>query len=133
MRFTEHELTAAVTGVAKQMLAARSKDVRRGRVEVQAAWEALSRYERFQLLDSIGTQILGAMVALPDVRVEPGQRPTYTDAEIIAAVEERLGEDSGGRLRRKATVAARAALLKSALQHVPPRQDPDVLEVPDSL
>ena len=50
-----------------------------------------------------------------------------------AAVEETLGEDVGGRVRRKVVVAARVALLRAALAGLPPRSDPDTLEVPDSL
>ncbi len=38
-----------------------------------------------------------------------------------------------GRLRRKVVVAARVALVRTALEHVPPRTDPDALIVPDHL
>ena len=34
MRFTEHELSAAVTGVAKAVMASQDKDVRKGRRDV---------------------------------------------------------------------------------------------------
>jgi hypothetical protein len=71
-------------------------------------------------------------VALPDVEVALGERPAFTDAQITAVVEERLG-DEGGKLRRKAVVAARVALVKLALESLPPRQDPDALIVPDQL
>ncbi len=132
MRFTEHELTVALTETAKQLLAVKSKDVRKGRADIDQVWDSLDRYQRFRMLDGIGTKILPAMVALPDVVVEPGTRPTYTDEEIVAAVEDRLGDD-GGRLRRRAEVAARVALLRVALEHLPPRRDPDALIVPDHL
>ena len=132
MRFSEHELTAAVQGAAKSVLAAQRKDVRRGKVEVDEAWDAMDRFQRFKLLDAIGGQVLPALVALPDVEVEPGTRPTFTDAQITAAVEERLG-DAGGRMRRKVVVATRVALVKTALASVPPRSDPDALTVPDHL
>ncbi len=56
---------------------------------------------------------------------------TMTDAEITAAVEERLAGERG--LRRKALLAARVALVKLALECLPPRQDPDALIVPDHL
>ena len=49
------------------------------------------------------------LVALPDVEVEPGTTPTFTDAQVVAAVEEQLG-DEGGKLRRKVTVAGQVAL-----------------------
>jgi hypothetical protein len=132
MRFTEHELTAALTGAAKSVLAAQDKDVRKGRRDVDQVWESLGRFQRFQLLDGLGDQLLPVLVALPDVEVEPGTRPSFTEAQITAAVEERLG-DEGGRLRRAVLLKARVALVQVALAHVPPRQDPDALTVPDHL
>jgi hypothetical protein len=57
MRFTEHELTAALTGAAKSLLASR-KEVRKSGVDIDTAWEAMGRYERFQMLDALGGQIL---------------------------------------------------------------------------
>ena len=132
MRFTEHELTAALTGAAKTVLAAQDKDVRKGRLDADAAWERLDRYQRFQLLDGLGDQLLPVLVALPDVEVEPGTRPSFTDEQVTAAVEERMGGDVG-RVKRAVLVKARVALVQLALSHVPPRQDPDALIVPDHL
>src|SRR6478736_268473 len=109
MRFTEHELTAALTGAAKGVLAAQDKDVRKGRRTPDEAWDALGRYQRFQLLDNLGDQLLPVLVALPDVEVEAGTRPTFTDEQVTATVEERLGEE-GGRIRR-AVLTARVALV----------------------
>src|SRR3712207_5156105 len=99
MRFTEHELTAALTGTAKSVLAAQRKDIRKGRMDVDAAWEGLDRYQRFKLLDSLGTQVLPVLVALPEVEVEPGTRPEFTDAQVLEVVGQ-LTEDAGGRVRR---------------------------------
>lgn len=130
MRFTEHELTAALTGAAKSVLATQDKSVRKGRRTADEAWAALTAYQRFQLLDGLGTQLLPALVSLPDVAVEPGTRPTFTEAEVTAAVEERL---EGRGVRRAVLVRARVALVQLALQHVPPRSDPDALTVPDHL
>ena len=92
----------------------------------------MSRYQRFQLLDSLGTQVLPVMVALPDVDVQPGTRPAFTDQQVSAAVEGLVGEDLG-RLRRQVVVKARVALVRAALANVPPRSDPDALIVPDHL
>lgn len=131
MRFTEHELTAAVTGAAKTLMAAQSKDVRKGRRSVDEAWEALSRYERYQLMSGVGDQLLPVLISLPDVEVEAGTRPTFTEEQIVAAVEERLGDERG--IRRKALLKARTALVQVALSFVPPRSDPDALTVPDHL
>jgi len=76
--------------------------------------------------------VLPVLVALPDVEVEPGTRPTFTTAQVTATVEERVGDDLG-KLRRAVTVKARVALVQIALSHVPPRRDPDALTVPDHL
>ncbi|MDN4173370.1 hypothetical protein QWY28_10480 [Nocardioides sp. SOB77] len=132
MRFTEHELTAALTGAAKTVFAAQDKDVRRGRRDVDEAWQALTTLQRFRLLDALGDQVLPVLVGLPDVDVEPGTRPAYTDEEVTRVVEERLG-DSVGRVRRALLVKGRVALVQAALAAVPPRQDPDALIVPDHL
>lgn len=132
MRFTEHELTAALTGAAKTVLAAQSKDVRKGKADIDTLWNEMDRFQRFKVLDSLGDQLLPVLVALPDVEVEAGTRPTFTDEQIIETVEARLG-DEGGRLKRKVVLAARVALVRTALEHVPPRSDPDGLIVPDHL
>ena len=131
MRFTEHELTAALNGAAKSVLAAQDKSVRKGKRSVDEAWGARAPFARFTLLDGLGDQLLPVLVALPDVEVEPGTRPSFTDAQITAAVEEQVGAGKG--VRRAVLVKARTALVKIALAHVPPRQDPDALIVPDHL
>lgn len=125
-------MTAALHGAAKTVLAAQRKDIRKGKVDIDDAWEELGRFERFKLLDSLGDQVLPVLLALPDVEVEPGERPAFSDAQITAAVEERLGEGQG-RMRRKVTVVARVSLVKAALGHIPPRARPDTLDVPDHL
>ena len=131
MRFTERELTVALEGAAKAVLAVQDKTVRKGRRTADEAWDALTRYQRFQLLDGLGDQLLPVLVSLPDVEVEAGTRPTFTDAQITAAVEERLGDERG--MKRKVLLKARVALVQVALSHLPPRQDPDALIVPDHL
>jgi hypothetical protein len=132
MRFTEHELTAALTGAAKTVLAAQHKDVRKGKVDIDTVWNELDRFQRYKILDSLGDQLLPVLVGLPDVEVEPGTRPTFTDEQITETVAARLG-DEGGRMKRKVALAARVALVRVALEHVPPRSDPDALTVPDHL
>ena len=132
MRFTEHELTAALTGTAKEIMATRRKDVRRGQSDIDDVWDEMDRYQRFQLLDQLGDQILLALVALPDVEVAYGERATYTDREVRDTVEATVGDDLG-RLRRALIVKTRTALVQAALSHVPPRRDPDTFTVPDSL
>jgi hypothetical protein len=131
VRFTERELTVALEGVAKSVLAAQDKTVRKGRRTADDAWAELSKFQRFQLLDGLGGQVLPVLVGLPDVDVAIGTRPTFTDAQVREAVEERLGDVRG--IKRKVMLEARVALVRVALQQVPPRQDPDALIVPDHL
>jgi hypothetical protein len=133
MRFTEHELTVALTAAAKPVAAARGRGLRKSRQDPDEVWNGLSGYERYQVLDALGGQLLPALVALPDIEVATGTRPTFTDAQVLAAVEETIGEVPGGRVRRKVVVTARVALVKAALAGLPPRSDPDALQVPDSL
>ena len=130
MRFTEHELTAALTGAAKVILTTQRKDVRRGRADIDTVWQEMDRHQRFQLLDQLGAQILPVLVALPDIQVAAGTRPTYTDREVRERVEG-LVADGPGKLRRAVIVKARTALVQSALSHVPPRSDPDALTMTD--
>lgn len=113
-------MTTALTGTAKRLLAVQRKDVRKGRTDVDTAWGEMDQYQRFKILDALGDQLLPVLVALPDIEVAPGTRPTFTNQQITAAVEQCLGE-AGGRLRRKAAVSARVALVRMALQQLPPR------------
>jgi hypothetical protein len=129
MRFTEHELTAALTGAAKSVVASRRK-FRKGGVDVDTAWDDMDRYQRFQLLDALGSQILPVLVALPDVEVEPGTRPSYSTRQVTETVTGLVGDDIG-KLRRAVVIKARTALVQTALAHVPPRLDPDALITPD--
>lgn len=128
MRFTEHELTVAVTAAAKTVAASG----RRRREDADAVWESMGRYERYQVMEAVGSQVLPVLIALPDVAVEPGAKPMFSDAQVLAAVEQTLGEGKG-RIRRKVQAASVAVLVKTALAQLPPRQDPDALIVPDHL
>jgi hypothetical protein len=130
MRFTEHELTAALTGAAKVVLATQRKDIRRGRADIDTVWDEMDRYQRFQILDQLGSQILPVLVALPDVPVAAGTRPTFTDGQVREAVEAHL-EEGPGKLKRAVIVKARTALVQAALAQLPPRLDPDALTTPD--
>ena len=125
MRFTENEMTQAMAGAAKSVLAAR-RDVRKGRRDVDELWETMDRQQRYQLLSSLGGQVLPVLVALPDVDVTPGTRPTYTDRQVLATVEE-VADDDLGRVRRAVALRVRVALVQAALAAVPPRLDPDAL------
>ncbi len=129
MRFTEHELTAALTGAAKSVLATR-KRLRKNSADIDAVWDGLDRYERFKLLDALGGQILPVLVALPDVVVAPGTRPSYSTSQLSETIASQVGDDLG-RLRRAVVIKARTALVQTALANVPPRLDPDALVTPE--
>ena len=123
-------MTRAMEAAAKSVLALRRANRRR---DVEVVWAEMTRYQRYEVLDSLGDQVLPVLVALPDVEVAAGTRPTFTDAQITAAVQERMAAEGGGRLRRAVVLRARVALVQAALAGVPPRQDPDALVVPDHL
>ncbi len=125
MRFTEHELTAALTGVAKSVAATR-KDIRKSKVDIDTAWESMDRFERYQILDALGSQILPVLVALPDVDVQPGTRPTYTNQQVTGVVSGLVGDELG-RVKRAVVIKARTALVQTALASIPPRLDPDAI------
>ena len=84
MRFTERELTVALEGAAKSVLAAQDKSVRKGRRTADDAWAELTRYQRFQLLDGLGDQLLpgaGRHCRTSTWRPAPGRRsPTRRSA-----------------------------------------------------
>lgn len=132
MRFTEHEMTAGLTGAAKTVLAAQRKDVRRGKADIDQVWDDMDRYARYQVLDSLGKEVLPVLVALPDIEVATGSRPAFSDEQVGATVEELLGHDVG-RVRRAVLVRTKVALVQAALASMPPRSDPDALIVPDHL
>jgi hypothetical protein len=132
MRFTEHEMTAGLTGAAKTVLAAQRKDVRKGKADIDQVWDDMDRYGRYQVLDSLGKEVLPVLVALPDIEVETGTRPAFTDEQVGAAVDGLLADDVG-RVRRAVLLRARVALVQAALASMPPRSDPDALIVPDHL
>lgn len=132
MRFSEAELTAAVSGVAKAAFAAQSKEIRKGKVDLDQAWHDLGGFGRYQLLEPVGSQILPILAALPEIPRVAGERPQFSAAQIREVVEAHVA-DEGSRLRRKAVVLGTVALVQAALEAVPPYVDPDSFEVPDSL
>lgn len=124
MQFTEHELTVAVTGAAKSVMA--GKRFRRRGVDIDSEWDTLNAHQRFKMLDAVGSQVLPVLVALPEVEVAPGTRPSYSTQQIKEVVSGLVGGGSG-RLQRLVTIKARTALVQTALAHLPPRLDPDAL------
>jgi hypothetical protein len=123
VEFTEAELTIALIAAAKATLAAQSRDIRKGRVDVEDAWRDLGGYGRYQLLHGLGDQLLPVLASLPDVPRVHGERPAYSAGQVRAAVVEHA-EEGGGRLRRQALVLARTALVQTAIAALPPWSDP---------
>ena len=133
MRLTERELTVALEGAAKSVLAAQDKDVRKGRRTADDAWAALTKYQRYQMLAGLGDQLLGVLVALPDVDVR-GRDPADVHRRRRSSRRSRSGRgDEAARPAGKVLLKARVALVQLALSHIPPRADPDALVVPDHL
>jgi hypothetical protein len=122
MQFSEHELTLALTGAAKSVAATRGKRRFRRGPDPEESWQQLTGYERYQVLDGISDQVLPVLAALPEVEVPSGHRPEFSNAQVLAAIEEALGPDQGA-VRGKVTTAARLALVRTALAHLPPRTD----------
>lgn len=123
MRLTEHELTVALTGTAKTFLGSGRK-FRKGGADIDQVWDETDRFQRFKLLDSIGTQIFPVLTDLPDVDVPVGGRPSFSEDQIRESVERHVGDV--GRLRRAVTVKARVALVQAALSNLPPRAEGDL-------
>lgn len=137
MRFTEHEMTAALQGAVRAALA-EDPD------QAQALWDAMERFARFQTLTLVGDQVLPVLVALPDVVVGTGTRAEYDDetvarvaAPLLAAEWDRSQGDGSWDAQpeedREAYLDHRVGLVQEVLSHMPPRQDPDALVVPDHL
>lgn len=132
MQFSEPELTAAMQGYAKATLVAQSKDLRKGRGDIEQVWRDLGGMARYQLLDGLSDQVLPVLASLPEVERVHGESLRFRAADVRAAVEENTG-DVGGMLKRKAIVIARATLIGAALESLPPWFDPDKISaVPDS-
>lgn len=138
MKFTEPEMTAAVEAAARHLFVATRPPWRRASAE--AAWDALSRVEKYHRKSAAGEMVLPALVALPE-RPTVGARPEFTADEYVVAAEEAARQalergTPGGweqlpERRRKAHVRATAALTRLAVAGMPVRQDPDGLVVPD--
>lgn len=140
MRFTEHELTVAVEGVARRLFESTPKLVRRAAGATD--WEALTRMQRYRHLAAAAESLLPGLIALPE-RPTVGAPPPFTDAEYAAAADEagrarterqRPGAwDALPARRRRKLVDAAVGLLRMGVAAMPLRQDPDALVVPDHL
>jgi hypothetical protein len=124
MQFTEAELTSILKGVALATLTAQSKDVRKGRLDVEQVWQDLGGYGRYEMLEALSHRVLPALVALPEVDRVHGKQLKVRGSLLRSAVEETTGEEAGTGMRRKAYVVSMAALIGAALAALPPYVDP---------
>ena len=133
MRLTERELTVALEGAAKSVLAAQDKQVRKGRRTADDAWAALTKYQRYQMLERPGQPAARASSwPCQMLEVAIGSRPTPPTPRSRRRSGSAAARSCAG-LRGKVLLKARVALVQLALSHVPPRADPDALIVPDHL
>jgi len=127
MQFSESELTSLLQGVAKATLTAQSKEIRKGRLDVDQVWQDLGGYGRYEMLEALSHRVLPVLVALPDLPRTHGERLKVRGSVVRAAVDETVGEEAGTGLRRKAYVVSMAALVGAALADLPPYVDPEKL------
>ena len=130
MDFSEAELTAVMTAYAKATLVAQSKDLRKGRADVEQVWADLGGFGRYQLLDGLSGSLLPVLAALPEIRRVHGERPHFSAGQIRDAVAA-VAPQEGGRIRRTAAVLGQAALVGMALQELPVWYDPEQLAAED--
>ena len=125
MQFSESELTSLLANVAKATLTAQSKDIRKGRLDIEQAWHDLGGYGRYEMLEGLSHRVLPVLVALPDVPRVHGERLKVRGSDLRTAVEASVGEEAGTGIRRKAYVVSMAALLGAAIADLPPYFDPE--------
>ncbi len=133
-------MTAAVEAVARGLFATTRAPWRRGGTD--AAWQGLTRIEKYHRKSAIGEMVLPALQALPE-RPTVGAHPAFSDDEYTQAAESATREllehrspgtwDTMPERRRRRLVQATSALTRSAVAAMPVRQDPDALVVPDHL
>ena len=113
MRFTEHELTEAVTHAAKTVAGMR-------REAYADAATPRRRGPRCRATSATRCSTPSAPRCCRccsrsrTSRCRRAPRPTFTDAQVLAAVQETLGEAGRG-LRGKVALAARVALVRDAV------------------
>lgn len=138
MSLSTHEIETATLAAAKEHLAAAASLHRGETVDPEQAWSALSKHDQYRVLCDLDV-VVPYLLALPAIDVAPGTQPTWTETQVREAVESTLraemerrgGEVTGDQF--DAMTARRLPLVTRVLDHVPARQDPDRLVVPDHL
>lgn len=139
MKFTEHEMTTALTGLAKHYLAQIHPDKDADDFGVDAAWENIPRFNRYKTLEVYGDLVLPVLVALPDVDVEPGTRPVFDDNQVLTAAQQVVADREAAGRSHAPDVSADDAVKSSflttrlALRFLPVRLDADGLLTGDDI
>lgn len=106
MRFTEHEMTAALHGYVKAGL-------HRDPEQAEEIWRTMPKFPRFERIQMVGEVVLPVFGLLPDILVATGERPTFTDAQVAETLapwlEERFRSQTIGQAERDGTDLAEAA------------------------
>ena len=140
MRFTEHEMTAALHGYVKAGL-------HRDAEQAEEIWRTMPKFPRFERIQMVGEVVLPIFGLLPELDVPTGTRPTFTDEQVAATLEPWLeerfhsqtiaqAESDGTDLAaadaefrswwddaRAAVVAEHVEFVQGVLLHLPPRTD----------
>lgn len=149
MQFTEHEMTTALQKTAKAFLTRAAADIPAVPEAVEQTaddlWQAMSAWDRYQMLTNLEIFILPVFAALPEVDVEPGQRAQFTAEQILAAAEQttRANHEAGKvhDLMVENLTARRAEISTVALDCLPVKAHPAATDeetiagfvIPDSL
>lgn len=143
MRFTEHEMTSALHGYVKASL-------HRDPDRAEEIWRTMPKYARFERIQMAGEVVLPILGRLPELDVETGTVPRFTDrqvadtlrpwleerfrAQTIAHAErqgasaadlEAAGEEfeRWWRGARRQVVAEHVEHVQGVLAHLPPRSE----------
>lgn len=85
MRFTEHEMTTALHGFVKAGL-------HRDPEQAEEIWRTMPRFPRFERIQMVGEVALPVMVRLPEIDVETGTQPQFSDEQVAETVRPWLEE-----------------------------------------
>lgn len=156
MQFTENEMTTMLHGVAKTQMAlsarlASATDRDHALTLMQepvteddkaTAWEALSKFERYQVIAGLSEYLLPVLPLLPEVTVEPGSVASFETEQVIAAARESVAADVSMEKvpaeHADDLTTQRAALTTTALRFLPTKPvqaddlDGEFPVVPDS-
>lgn len=79
MRFTEHEMTTALHGFVKAGL-------HRDPEQAEELWRTMPKFPRFERIQMVGEVVLPVFGLLPELDVETGTQPQFTDEQVADAL-----------------------------------------------